>query len=508
MRQIRQILKLSREGGLTRRQIARCLSLSPTTVGEYLSRAEQAGLGWPLPGELDDAQLEAKLFSRPAPPRPANRPSPDWSEVHRELKRKGVTLMLLWQEYKARYPEGVQYSQFCERYRQFAGRLDLVMRHTHRAGEKLFVDYAGQTLEVVERSTGEVRQAQIFVATLGASNYTYAEATWSQSLPDWIGSHVRAFEYFGSVPALLVPDNLRSAIARPCRYEPQPNATYQEMAHHYGTAIIAARIARPRDKPKVENAVLLVERWILARLRHCTFFSLAELNRAIRALLEQLNAKPFRKLPGSRRSLFESLDRPAMRPLPEARYEFAEWKKVRVNIDYHIELDGHYYSVPYQLVRHQLDARFTATTVECFHKGQRVASHCRSALKGRHTSVAGHMPKAHQAYLNWTPERLVRWARRIGPATAALVTTILRSRAHPQQGFRSCLGILRLEKSFGVQRLEAACRRAVALQSLSYRSVHSILKHGLDRQPLATESDHAKAEPIDHTNIRGADYYH
>jgi transposase len=507
MRQIRQILKLAWEAGLVRRQIARCLSLSPTTVSEYLDRAERAGLGWPLPAELDDAQLEAKLFTRPAPPRLGERPLPDFAEVHRELKRKGVTLMLLWQEYKEQHPNGLQYSQFCERYRHFAGRLDLVMRQSHRAGEKLFVDYAGQTVEVVDRSTGEVCRAQIFVATLGASNYTYAEATWTQSLPDWIGSHVRALEYFGAVPALLVPDNLRSGVTRACRYEPEPNVTYAEMAHHYGTAILPARVARPRDKPKVENAVLLVERWILARLRHCMFFSLAELNRAIGTLLEPLNAKAFRKLPGSRRTLFETLDRPAMHPLPELRYEFAEWKKVRVNIDYHVEVDGHYYSVPYQLVRHQLEARFTATTVECLHKGKRVASHPRSALRGRHTTVAEHMPKAHQAYLKWTPERLVRWAEQTGPGTAELVATILQSRAHPQQGFRSCLGILRLEKSFTGERLEAACRRALTLQSTSYKSVHSILKNGLDRAPLPGESEKDAPEPIAHGNIRGADYY-
>jgi transposase len=508
MRQIRQILKLAWEAGLKRRQVARCLSLSPTTVSEYLGRAERAGLTWPLPPELDDAQLEAKLYSRPALPKPDERPLPDWSVVHGELKRKGVTLMLLWQEYKACHPQGLQYSQFCERYRQFAGRLDLPMRHTHRAGEKLFVDYAGQTAEVVDRETGEIRQAQIFVATLGASSYTYAEATWSQTLPDWIASHVRALAFFGAVPALLVPDNLRSAVNRPCRYEPQPHATYQEMADHYGTAILPARVARPRDKPKVENAVLLIERWILARLRHQRFFSLAALNSAIAALLEPLNTKPFRKLPGSRRTLFETLDRPAMRPLPMARYEYAEWKRVRVNIDYHVEIDGHYYSVPYQLVRHQLEARFSATTVECFHKGRRIASHRRSSLKGRHTTLAEHMPKAHQAYLEWTPQRLARWAENAGPATAELVSTILQSRAHPQQGFRSCLGILRLEKGFGRVRLEAACRRALALQSMSYRTVHSILKHGLENQPLPEESNDEESEPIAHANIRGANYYY
>jgi transposase len=476
-------------------------------LGEYLRRAESAGLAWPLPSELDDTQLEARLYPLPARGKADTRPMPDWAEVHRELKRKGVTLLLLWQEYKATHPDGLQYSQFCDRYRYFAGKLDLVMRQHHRAGEKLFVDYAGQTVDVVDRSTGEVREAQIFVATLGASNYTYAEATWTQGLPDWCASHMRTFELMGAVAELLVPDNLKSAVTKTCRYEPCANATYEDLAAHYRTAILPARVRRPRDKAKVEQSVLLVERWILARLRNQLFFSLSELNAAIRALLAELNERPFKKLPGCRRTLFEQLDRPAMTALPAERYSYAEWRKARVHIDYHVEVEGHYYSAPYQLVKQELDVRLSANTVELFQRGKRVASHRRSALKGRHTTIEEHMPQAHRQYASWTPERLVRWAEKSGPATAELISTILASRKHPQQGFRSCLGIMRLGKSYTGQRLEAACQRALTLGSVSFKSVQSILKSGLDQQPLP-ETAKQESLPIDHPNIRGGKYYH
>ena len=506
MRRIRQVLRLAFESGLKGRQIARSLSMSPATVGEYLRRARLAGLSWPLPGELDDAELEARLFPPPPKRTRAPRPLPDWAEVHCEFKRKGVTLMLLWEEHKSVHPEGLQYSQFCERYRRFAKTLNWVMRQHHRAGEKLFVDYAGQTVGIVERATGEVHEAEIFVAVLGASNFTYVEATWTQTLPDWCASHIRTFEYMGSVAELLVPDNLKSAVISPSRYEPGLNATYLALAEHYGTAILPARVRKPRDKAKVENGVLLAERWILARLRNETFFSLAELNRAIAALREALNDKAFKKLPGSRRSQFERLERPAMKPLPAGRYVYAEWSKARVSIDYHVEVDGHYYSVPYQLIGKQLDACSSAHTVELLHGARRVASHRRSHAKGHHTTVPEHMPKRHREYASWTPERLVRWAAASGVATAELVTTIMASRAHPQQGFRSCLGIMRLGKSVGPERLEAACRRALDIRAHSYKSVQSILKNRLDEKPLPLPQAPA-AEPIVHDNIRGAKYY-
>lgn len=505
MRQIREVLRQKWALGLSNRQIATGCGISRPTVGEYLKRAEKAGLSWPLPEALDDAELERRLFP-PAVTIPAGqRAEPDWAVVHRELKRKGVTLTLLWDEYKAANPEGFQYSWFCEHYRAWLGKVDVVMRQDHRAGEKLFVDYAGQTMAIVDRDTGEVRDAQIFVAVLGASNYTYTEATLTQRLPDWIGSHVRAFAYFGAVPAIVVPDNLKSGVHLAHRYEPEINATYAEMARHYGVAIVPTRTAKPRDKAKAENGVLVVER-LLARLRNRTFFSLTELNAAIAELLEELNAKPFQKIPGSRKALFETLERPAMSPLPASAYEYAEWKKVRVNIDYHVAIDKHYYSVPYQLVKEQLDARIAANTVELFYKSRRVASHRRSRQIGRHTTVTAHMPKAHRDYAEWTPERLVRWAKETGKATAKLVETILTNKPHPQHGFRACLGILRLGKTYGTQRLEAASRRAIVIGACSYKSVESILKNGLDKKPLPATNVESPA--IEHDNLRGPDYYH
>ena len=506
MRKIREVLRLCWANGLSKRQTAASCGISRPAVDEYLRRAKEAGLSWPLPADLDDGTLERLLFPT-APELPAQqRGLPDWSVINRELKGKGVTLFLLWQEYRERHPQGYQYSWFCQQYRDWQGQQDLVMRQDHRAGEKLFVDYAGQTVTIVDRHTGEIREAQIFVAVLGASNYTYAEATWSQGLPDWIGSHQRCFRYLGSVPQILVPDNLRAGISQAHRYEPEINPTYQEMAAHYGVTVMPARVRKPKDKAKVEIGVQVVERWILAVLRHRSFFSLDELNREIARLLKRLNERPFKKLPGSRQSLFQSLDAPVMKPLPATPYTYAEWKPVRVHIDYHVEIEGHYYSVPCQLVKQQLEARISADTVECFHKGQRVASHLRSQQKGRHTTVREHMPESHRQYGDWSPERLIRWAEQSGPATAQIITTILASRRHPQQGYRACLGILRLGKAYGDERLEAACQRALLLGTHRYKSIESILKHGLDKQPL-----HQQQElnlPEDHDNIRGPDYYH
>ena len=506
MRQIREVLRQKWGLGLSDRQIARSCGISRPTVAEYVKRAEAAGMSWPLAADLDDTQLESKLFAPAVAILVEQRAAPDWSVVNHEIKRKGVTMALLWDEYKEANPGGFQYSWFCEHYRRWLGKVDVVMRQTHRAGEKLFVDYAGQTVAVIDPKSGEVVGAQIFVAVLGASNYTYAEATWTQGLPDWIGSHVRAFNYLGSLPQIVVPDNLKSGVHLAHRYEPELNRTYEEMGRHYGVAIIPTRSAKPRDKAKVENGVLVVERWILARLRNRQFFSLVELNTAIAELLEVLNNRPFKKLPGTRKSLFDSLDRPAMQPLPASAYKYAEWKKVRVNIDYHVAIDKHYYSVPYQLVKQQLEARITTNTVELLHKGKRVASHRRSYQPGRHTTVNAHMPKAHREYAEWTPQRLVRWAAETGAATAKLVEIILSSRPHPQHGFRACLGIMRLGKHYSTPRLEAASRRALVIGSCSYKSVESILKNGLDRKPLPPTTMDTPA--IEHDNLRGADYYH
>jgi len=502
MRKIREILRLRWGCGLSARQIARSLGVARTTVAEYLRRAEAAGLSWPLPEGMDETAIERLLFPT-LPSLPAfMRPLPDWVETHKELRPKGVTLFLLWQEYKARSPEGFQYSRFCELYRGWAGKLNLSMRQEHKAGEKTFVDYCGQTVPVADRESGKERQAQIFVAVLGASNYTYAEATWTQGIEDWVTSHIRAFEYFGGVTELVIQDNLRSGVTTPCRYEPELNATYEDMITHYGTVAFPTRVRHPRDKAKAETGTQVTERWVLARLRHQTFFSIPELNTAIRAFREELNRRPFKKLPGSRRTMFEALDKPALNPLPAERYVYAEWKKARANIDYHVEVDGHYYSVPYQLFGQEVDVRRTATTVECFHKGHRVSSHRRSFLRGRHTTLKEHMPKAHQSYAEWTPERVIRWAGEAGPSTRQVVECILASRLHPQQGFRSSLGVMRLGKIYDSERLEAACRRALCYQATSYRSIKSILKTGLDAQPL--EENPSASSAIEHANIRGS----
>ncbi len=505
MRKIREILRLVIGEGRSVRHAAAATRVPASTVSDQLARARRAGLGWPLPDDLDDARLEARLFAPVAPPRAPGRPVPDWPTVNRELRRKGVTLQLLWLEHREQHPDGFGYSWFCHAYRAWQGRLDAVMRQEHRAGEKLFVDWAGQTLPIVDPDTGEVRQAQLFVAVLGASSHTYAEAFASQALPDWIAAHVHAFTFFEGCPEIIVPDNLKAAVIRPHRHEPELNRTYEEMAAHFGAVVIPARSGRPRDKAKVEAGVLLAERWILAALRHRTFFSLAEANAAIRERLDWLNRRPFKRLPGSRRELWETIDRPALRPLPATPYEYATWKGATVHIDYHVEVDRHWYSVPFQLVGQECDIRVTAGVVEVFHKGRRVASHPRSAKVRSFTTVLGHMPESHRRHAEWTPTRITAWAERTGPATAGLVAAIMASRPHPEHGFRSCLGILRLGRRYGDERLEAACARALAIRALSYRSVESILKAGLDGQPLPG------SEPViaigDHANVRGAAYY-
>jgi transposase len=381
------------------------------------------------------------------------------------------------------------------------------MRQNHKAGDKAFVDYAGQTVKVVDQDTGEVREAQIFVGILGASNYTYAEATWTQKLPDWIGSHTRMLEFFGGVPALIVPDNLRSGVNKACRYEPDINPTYADFIEYYNTAVLPTRPAKPKDKAKVEGAVLIVERWILARLRHQQFFGLAALNNTIRGLVTVLNQKPFKKIPGSRASTFTEIDKPALRPLPQYRYEYTTCKKVRVNIDYHVELGRHYYSVPHQLVGKQIMLRYTEKRVECWLQGKQVALHVRSYRPGAHTTITEHMPKAHQACMAWTPGRFLNWAKNIGPCALQLVQYLLNSRAHPEQGYRSCLGLLSLAKKFSETRLEKACGRAWQLGAKTRHSVASILQHNMENAVNSKDTT-APLVVINHENIRGKNYYY
>jgi transposase len=476
------------------------------TISSVTRRAEAAGLDWAQVQTLTDEALEGRLYGRPDVAGQGPRPAPDGAWIHAERRRPGVTLELLHLEYLERNPEGYRYTQFCDLYRRWLARRRLSMRQVHLAGEKCFVDYAGQKPRFIDPATGEVVEAELFVAVLGASNYTYAEATRTQQVPEWIASHARAFAFFGGVTAAIVCDQLKSGVVVPCRYEPGLQRTYEEFAAHYGTAILPARPAMPRDKAKVEAGVLVAERWILARLRHEMFFSLAALNTRIVELCTELNARPMRLYRASRRELFERLDQPGLRPLPAEAFIYGEWAGARVNIDYHVEIHRHYYSVPYALIHERVDARVSATTVELFHRGQRVAAHLRDDTPGRHTTTPAHMPKAHQHHLEWTPSRLIHWAETIGSQTAALVRAILADRPHPEQGYRSCLGLLRLSRRDGAARLEAACTRAMTVGIRSYRHVDSILKHGLDRLPLPEPAEPLPLAPV-HEHVRGRDYY-
>jgi transposase len=508
MRKLKDILRLKYETGLSQRQIAGALRVSLGVVNKYLKAAQAAGITWPLSEDLSEWQLRRRIFP-PSAPVPQTQYAPiDFAAIHQELKRKGMTKQLLWEEYAEANPDNhYQRAQFFFHYQQWRERLRLSMRQIHRAGEKMFVDYAGPTVPIINPTTGEMIPAQIFVAVLGASNYTYAEATFTQQLRDWIGSHVRAFTFFGGVTQLVIVDNLKSGVTRADRYEPEVNRSYQEMLIHYTTTALPTRPKKPRDKAKVEYGVQLVERWILARLRHQTFFSLTDLNQRISELLTSLNQKPFRKLPGSRRSQYESLDLPALLPLPATPYQFAEWRYGRVHIDYHVEVESHYYSVPYQLRKCQLDVRFTDTTVEFFHQNRLVTAHPRSDRIGAFTTIPEHMPSHHRAHYEWSPGRFLKWAVEIGPATRDFTRGLIESRKHPELAYRSCLGLLSLAKKYTPQRLEAACQRALALGALRQSSVRSILERGLDSQPLPETNTEAADKPLVHENIRGAAYY-
>ena len=509
MRKIKEVLRFRHGNGFSIRTIAENLRLARSTIEDYLKRAEKAGLTWPLPEGFTETALEDKLFVRPAAP--PSRPLPDYEYIHNELrthKRKfNLTLTQLWTEYKEDHSDGHEYTQFCEHYRRWLGTRDYCMRQTHKAGEKLFVDYC-DGLSITDPKTGELIDTQLFVAVWGASNYTCAEASLTQELPCWIRSHVHAFEYFGCCPHVLVPDNLKSGVTKPCFYEPELNRTYEELAVHYGSVVLPGKVQKPRYKAKAEAGVLVSQRWILASLRHRVFFTLADLNAAIAERLEYLNTRPLRKLKKSRREVFEALDRPAALPLPTSPYEYAEWLKARVSIDYRIEVKKHLYTVPFRLLRKKLDIRLTHTTLEAFHKGERVAAHPRSYVEHGETTLAEHMPAEHRKFAEWTPSRMIKWAAKVGPSTALLVDKIMSKRPHPELGYRSCLGILTyLCKRYQPERVEAAAKRAVKFNTCSYRSMRMILSRGLDRQIEAGGATRQKSFPF-HENIRGGGYYH
>jgi transposase len=507
MRKIKEVLRLKFELGLGLRQIARSCTLGIGTVHDYLQRAKAAGVGWPLPEGWDEEKLEATLFAGPQPrPSDPGKAAPDFAAMHEQKQRhRHLTLQLLWDEYRQANPNGYGYSRFCELYQRWRGKLGVVLRQEHKAGEKLFVDWAGTTIPIHDPQGGPPQAGHLFVAVLGASSYTYAEATHDEQLSNWIGAHVRAFEFYHGVPALIVPDNTKTGVTRACRYDPDLNPTYQEMAMHYGVGVVPARPYKPRDKAKVESGVQLVERWIVAALRHHRFFALAEMNVEIRRLLEKLNNRPFRKREGSRASLFAGLDRPALKPLPMERFDLSQWSRAKVNIDYHIAFDGNFYSLPYNLVHEVVEVRSTPTTVELLHKGQRVASHLRDRGHGQTVTNSEHRPKSHQAHLEWTPSRLVNWARSIGPATAALFERILNDKPHPEMGYRACLGLMRLAKEYSPARMEAAAQRALLTGACRYQNVKSILKNSLDSVPVVQDS--SAAAPSPHIYIRGSEYF-
>lgn len=504
MRKLSEVLRLSLEQKLSVRQIARSCCLARSTVSDYLRRSRIAGLRWPLPEGMDEARLDALLF--PVLETAATlRPPPDMLYIRNELRRQHVTLQLLWEEYRSHTPEGYGYSQYCQLYRDWLGKQAISLRQDHRAGEKLFVDFAGDTIPIIDQKTGARTEGHLFVAVLGCSNLTYAEVTPTQQMPDWTGGHVHALEFIGGVPLVVVPDNTKTAVKSPCWYDPDINLTYQELAEHYGFAVIPARKRRPKDKAKVEGGVLITERWILAALRHQVFFSFGEANEAVWRMVKRLNDHPFKKLPGCRREVFEKMERSALKPLPEQRYELGDWRSVGVNVDYHVEIEGHYYSVPYGLIKQRVWVRYTKTGVEIFHKSHRVAVHVRSFLKGRHTTLPDHRPPAHQKYLEWTPERIASWAEKIGPNCSVVARQIMSSRAIPEHGFRPCIGLIRLGKRYGNERVDQACARAVKLNIASYRHIENMLKSGRDK--VSPPGEEIAPAVTTHDNIRGAGYY-
>lgn len=508
MSKLKQLIGLQ-SSNLSVRALARALDLSIGAVSKYLRAVKAAGIEAVEAQTLSETELEQRMFGPAKPDAPAKLVPPDCAWIHTELHRhRHVTLQLLWEEYSERYGAAAyRRSAFCDIYRRWEKRLKRSMRQRHFAGEKLFVDYAGRTVPIYVAGDRESFRAHLFVSAMGASGCAYAEATRSESLPDWLGSHVRAIEYYGAAPTIIVPDNPRVGVTRADRYEPQLQRSYEELAGHYGSVVIPARPYKPKDKSRVELTVLLVCRWVLARLRHQKFLSLDELNGAIRPLIDELNHRPYQRLPGSRRSVFEALDRPAMRTLPANPYTFSEWKECRVAFDYHIDIDRHFYSVPHALVGYTVWARFTASSVEAFYRGQRVAAHVRSYQRGAHTTLPEHMPKSHRAHAEWSPKRLIQWGTSIGPHTAAIVEHQLRSKPHPEQGYRACLGLLALAREYGESRLESASALALRLASPTRKSVISILKSGRDLLP-ASATDTLTQELPAHSNVRGPGYYH
>jgi len=501
LRKIREILRLKEEAGLSNRAIARANKISNSTVGEYLRRAEAAGLHWPLPEGISDEEVMRKLFPEDAVVEEPERPLPDWEAVHKELKKKGVTLKLLWEEYRDKHPDcHYQYTQFCEYYRRWAKTQSPNARFPHPGGEVMEVDYAGLTMTLVNPETGEATQVPVFVATLPASNYIFAEVQPSQEKVNWINGHVRAFEFFGGVTKILRPDNPKMGVKSPNYYEPDLNPTYQEMAEYYQVAVLPARVRKPRDKGSVENGVQNVERWVIAPLRNQTFFSLVGMNRAVRKLVEALNQNVMPQYGKSRRRLFEEIDQPELRPLPEKPYEFAFWKTAKVSIDYHVAFEKHFYSVPHTLIQQQVEIKATERMVEIFHKGKQVAIHPRSHAQGRFTTRIEHMPSNHRFVAEQDTNWMLKQAEKIGPQTTQYLTSLLQSRSFPEQAYRSCLGVLSLARKYPVALMETACERVSEAHLRSYKDLKAELE-ALSRNAASPP------QPLVHENIRGENYF-
>jgi transposase len=505
MRDLREILRQKLQLGRSHRKTAKAVQISIGCVASACTRAKALGLDWQAVEKLDDEQLETLMYG-PRGGKRDDRPEPDLPSIHVELRRTGVTLQLLHLEYLEQHSDGYRYTAFCERYRDWVRKQRISMRQTHLAGDKMFVDYSGKKPCIVDPFTGEVIEVELFVAVLGASSYTFAEVTYTQQLPDWIASNTRALTFFGGVPNAVVPDQLKSAVTLACKYEPGVQRTFDEWGRHYSTTILPARPRKPKDKAKVEVAVQVAQRWILARLRNQTFFSLDELNARVAELCRDLDQRQMRTYKASRCELFERLDRPVLRPLPVSPYEYAEWKRVTLGIDYHAGFDGHFYSAPHGLRGEELWLRATGTTIEIFRLGRREAAHARSRVQGRHTTIAAHMPAAHRQHAEWTPERILNWAAGVGANTRLFVERLLAERTHPEHGYRSCLGVFRLSKKYGADRVDAACARALSVGARSYRHVASILQHGLDRAPALDIEP--RGPSVTHENVRGRDYYH
>jgi len=498
MRKLKEVLRLHLTAKLSNRKIGLVTGVGKSAVSKHVRRARKLGLDWGSIEAMDEEAISALLYAPPVEPKPTGLVEPDWDEVCRELRQKGVTKLLLWQEYKQECgARAYSYSRFCELYSGWKGNIEPVMRFEHPAGEKCFVDYAGKTLDVVDPETGEVRQAQVFVATLGASNYTFVDITWTQKSEDFLASHQRAVEFFGGVARIFVVDNLKSGVTTPDWYEPLVNRSYEDLLRHLNAVAIPGRVRKARDKAKGENGVQQVERWVLAPLRNQLLIGLEKARTAVLEQLDKLNERPFQKMAGSRSSVFEELDKPALQPLPAKRWVKAEWKKLKVHIDYHVDVDRYYFSVPYQYIGKTMDVKVTPSMVEIFYNGRPVASHARSSK--RYTTLPEHMPSSHREYRRWNPPKVVSRARQIGPHVSQLVDQLLSSKIHPEQGYRPCLGIVRLADKYGEDRLEAACKRALEFSAVSYKSVKSILEKGLDRVAEMP----ANPEPIQHDNIRG-----